>query len=333
MQNSKYLIIVTVALLSLFTKGLLAQDNVPIATLTIGSSANGLSLAERLGYASDTKLLIVHADDIGFSHSANTATMRAFELGPVKTGAIMVPVPWFQEIAALVQQQSDQQQAQFDFGVHITLTSEWKYFKWNGVLAASEIPSLINEDGYFYTNGAEVAEHAVAEEADREARAQIERAMAYGIEPTHLDVHNSALWGTAELFQVYLELGRDYKLPILISSDGIAKVKPDYQSMLSEDDIVLDRVIMMARDALVENWVPEYEKLFASVEPGVTQLIIHFGFDDTELRAMAVDRPNPNAAWRQSDFDFFTSAEFKSLLDRNNIQLITWREIRDLLRS
>ncbi|HAY45134.1 MAG TPA: hypothetical protein DCY55_02500, partial [Gammaproteobacteria bacterium] len=79
MQNSKYLIIVTVALLSLFTKGLLAQDNVPIATLTIGSSANGLSLAERLGYASDTKLLIVHADDIGFSHSANTATMRAFE--------------------------------------------------------------------------------------------------------------------------------------------------------------------------------------------------------------------------------------------------------------
>lgn len=320
MQNSKYLIIVTFVLLSLCTKGLFAQETV--------SATNGLSLAQRLGYASDAKLLIVHADDVGFSHSANAATIQAFTSGPVRTGAIMVPVPWFSEIAAFVQQNPEH-----DFGIHITLTSEWKYFKWGSVLPTSEVPSLLSERGYFYGNGDEVAAHAVPEDAEREARAQIERAKAFGIDPTHLDVHNSALWGSPELFQVYLELGRDYKLPLLLSADGIAQMSDEYKSMLNADDIVLDRVIMMGRDIPGERWVEEYENLLASVKPGVTQLIIHFGFDDSELRAMAVDRPNPDAAWRQRDYDFFTSTEFQSLMKKNNIQLISWREIRDLLRS
>ena len=288
---------------------------------------NTLTLAERLGYSSDAKLLIVHADDVGFSHSANAATIQAFEFGPVQTGAIMVPAPWFPEIAAFVKEHS-----QHDFGVHITLTSEWKYFKWDGILPADQIPSLLADDGYFYGNGDAVTEHADAGEAEQEARAQIDRAIAFGIDPTHLDVHNMALWGTPELFQAYLRLGRDYKLPILISAGGIAEVSPDYQSLLNPEDIVLDRVIMMARDIPVDRWEPEYAELFSNIEPGVTQLIIHFGFDDAELRAMTVDRPNPDAAWRQSDFDFFTSAKFQDLLQENNIQRVTWREIRGLLR-
>ena len=290
-------------------------------------SAMEQSLAERLGYSRDAKLLIVHADDVGFSHSANSATSQAFESGAVQTGAIMVPTPWFPEIAAFVQEHP-----QHDFGVHITLTSEWKYFKWDGVLPADQISSLLAEDGYFYGNGDAVTEHADAGEAEREARAQIDRAIAFGIDPTHLDVHNMALWGTPELFEAYLRIGRDYKLPILMSADGIAEVLPEYQSLLNPEDIVLDRVIMMARDVSVDRWETEYAKLFSNIEPGVTQLIIHFGFDDAELRAMTVDRPNPDAAWRQSDFNFFTSTKFQDLLRENSIQLVTWREIRGLLR-
>jgi len=294
---------------------------------TTDSEQPSLSLAERLGYSSTDKLLIVHADDVGFSWSAHSATTQAFEIGPVQTGTIMVPPPWFPEIAAYVREHP-----QYDFGIHITLTSEWKYFKWDGVLSSSNIISLLAEDGYFYGNGQAVAEHADADEAEREARAQIDRAIAFGIDPTHLDVHNSALWGTAELFDVYLRLGRDYKLPLLLSADGIAKIPPEYKPMLGSKDIVLDRVIMMARDTPAEKWEAEYEKLLSSVEAGVTQLIIHFGFDDAELRAMTVDRSNPDAGWRQRDFDFFTGKRFRDLLEENDIQLITWREIRALLR-
>jgi predicted glycoside hydrolase/deacetylase ChbG (UPF0249 family) len=305
-----------------------------VATLLTGvvygqevvSEQHSPTLAERLGYSAEDKLLIVHADDIGFSNSANQATMEAFAVSPLRSGAIMVPAPWFPDFAALVPSIPDH-----DIGVHITLTSEWKYLKWDGVLPANEIPSLIADDGYLHGNGPEVVAHANAAEAEREARAQIDRAIAFGIEPTHLDVHNSALWGTPELFAAYLRLGREYRLPILMAKDGIATVSDEYKAMLMPSDILLDRVIMMPRDVPGEQWVAEYEKLLADVKPGVTQLIIHFGIDDEELRAITIDRPNPDAAWRQRDYDFFTSSRFMELLGQNHIRLITWREIQQLL--
>lgn len=308
-----------------FVAMLVTFSSVSAQALSPGNQ--GATLAESLGYEPDEKLLIVHADDIGFSHSANAATTAAFANSALRTGSVMVPAPWFPDIAEWARSNPDH-----DLGVHITLTSEWKFLKWDGVLSSDRISSLLAEDGYFYGTGPAVAEHAEGGEARAEARAQIERAIAFGIDPTHLDVHNSALWGTPELFQVYLDLGREYRLPILMSNDGIAEVPPEYRELLRPEDIVLDRIIMMARGTPVEDWETEYARLLSTVGPGVTELIIHFGYDDPELQAIVVDRPNPDAAWRQADYDYFTGPRFQEALQANNIRLVTWREIRELLR-
>jgi chitin disaccharide deacetylase len=123
------------------------------------------NLAEQLGYSKDAKLLIIHADDIGVSHSENSATISAIEKGVINSGAIMVPCPWFSEIAAYAKQHPE-----FDWGLHLTLTSEWKFLKWDGISASNQIPGLINDAGYFYESVDEAVKNATASEVEKEIR-------------------------------------------------------------------------------------------------------------------------------------------------------------------
>ena len=169
------------------------------------------SITEKLGYPVDAKLLIVHADDLGVAHSANAASVEAFKKKGITCGSIMVPCPWFPEIADIVKNNPE-----YDVGIHLTLTAEWNQYKWDGVLPASEIPSLINEEGYFYSDAGDVIKHANPEEVEKEIRAQIERALAFGIKPTHIDNHMGPLFMKQELMKIYLKVGKDYNLPVLI---------------------------------------------------------------------------------------------------------------------
>ena len=139
------------------------------------------TLADRLGYAPDAKVVIIHADDLGETHAVNAAAIKALLGGTINSASLMVPCPWFPEIADYAKSHPDA-----DFGLHLTLTSERVYYRWGPVAPADKVPSLVDENGYFYHDW-EHHEHVNANDVEVELRAQIERALAMGVRPTHLD--------------------------------------------------------------------------------------------------------------------------------------------------
>ncbi|MGD2135284.1 MAG: polysaccharide deacetylase family protein [Gemmatimonadales bacterium] len=283
------------------------------------------TLAERLGYEPDAKLLIVHADDIGMSRSVNVAVERAFETGGITSGSVMVPCPWFPDFAAYYREHQPP-----DVGIHITLTAEWDLYKWGGVSPANQIPSLLNEHGHFYPTVEEVAQHAVPAEVEHEVRAQIERALALGIRPTHLDTHMGSIVATPELMDVYLKLGREYDLPLLIPRHWMEENAPESLEAIAASHVLLDGLHMMAAHDTTNSWTEAYAELFAAMGPGLNQLIVHPGIDNAELQAITVNHPDFGSAWRQRDLNFVTSEAFSDLLEAHDIVLVSWDEIRSV---
>jgi hypothetical protein len=287
------------------------------------------SLAEKLGYPRDAKLVIVHADDVGVTHSVNAATTKALDTGLVNSASIMVPCPWFPEIADYAKAHPD-----LDFGLHLTLTSERVYYRWGPVAAKTTIPSLVDPNGYFFHDWAAETGPSVhpairidPQDAERELRAQIDRALAMGLRPTHLDSHQYRLIVSGKpLFEVFLRLGHSYKLPIFVNRDWFA-ASPYLESSLGRDDIVLDHTVTMEPRVPAEKWAEFYKTALKNLQPGVTEFVIHVGFADDELRAATRERDTWGAAWRQRDFDFFTSQEFRALLKEQNVKMVTWRQI------
>jgi predicted glycoside hydrolase/deacetylase ChbG (UPF0249 family) len=278
------------------------------------------TIAERLGYPADTKLLVVHADDLGMSHSVDAASIKGLESGLISSASLMVPCPWFSEIAAYARRHPDA-----DLGLHLTLTSEWQLYRWGPVLPADRVKSLIAPDGYLYPTEEIAAAHIDPREAEAEVRAQVERAMAYGIRPTHLDSHMGTLYQNRTLFEALIRVARDYKLPVKISREWFAT--NDYlASLISPEDVVIDRTIDALPTTPPDQWAQFYTDAIRHLEPGVTQVTVHVAYDDEEMRAMT-DHPNWGAAWRQRDLDFFTSPEFRRLLDENHVRLVTYREL------
>jgi predicted glycoside hydrolase/deacetylase ChbG (UPF0249 family) len=283
------------------------------------------SLAARLGYPAGAKLLIVHADDLGAAHSINAATAKAFETGFVSSGSIMVPCPWLPEVAAYARAHPDA-----DLGLHLTLTSEWKTYRWGGVLSKDRAPTLYNAEGYLYPTESEAAARIDVREAEAEIRAQIERARSLGISPTHLDSHMGTLYQTRPLFEMFLRVARENRLPVRVSREMFARA-PYLPAALGPEPVVLDRIAGADPSVTPERWAEFYADLIKNLRPGVTELVVHLAYDDEEMRAVTQDHPDWGAAWRQRDFDFVTSEAFRRLLKENDVKLITWREIGRLL--
>jgi predicted glycoside hydrolase/deacetylase ChbG (UPF0249 family) len=281
------------------------------------------TLAERLGYEPNAKLLIVHADDIGLARSVNLATARAFESGGITSGSAMVPAPWFADFAAYYRAHQT-----LDVGVHVTLTAEWAYYKWGGVSPAGEIPSLLDEQGHLYPTVEAVAQHAVPAEVEREVRAQIERARALGVNPTHLDTHMGTMLVIPALVPIYLKLGKEYDLPLLIPRIFLQSVPQEHRQALTAEHVVLDGLFMMAAADPAKSWSEAYGEMIAQMGPGLNELIVHLAMDDAEMQGVAVDHPDFGSAWRQRDLDFVTSAAFRDLLKAHDIKLVSWEQIR-----
>ena len=279
------------------------------------------SLAEKLGFAREGKLLIVHADDLGMTHAVNAASIQALESGLVNSASMMVPCPWFPEIAEYARNHPTA-----DLGLHLTLTSERVYVRWGPVASKEKVPSLLDASGYlFHDWGAETRINP--REAELEIRAQIERAYAMGVRPTHLDTHQYRLIASGkELFQVVLRVAHDYQLPVFVTRDWFAE-HPYLETILGPQDIVVDHTVTIAPEVPAEKWTEFYTKALRSLQPGVTEFVIHLAFDAEEMRAATRERDTWGAAWRQRDFDFFTSAEFRRLLQEQNIKLVSWRDL------
>lgn len=294
--------------------------------VTTSCMAQKPNLAERLGYAKDAKLLIIHADDLGVSHSENAASMAAFEKGMVNSGSIMVPCPWFPEIANYSKANPD-----VDLGLHLTLTAEWQDYKWGPVTPSPEVPGLVNEQGFLYDNCADVVRKASVAEVEKELRAQIERAIAFGVNVSHLDSHMGCLFNP-KYFEAYLKIGREYGLPLLIPASGLQQF-PAMAEKILPTDIVIDNIFMLNPPDAKKGAAKYYAKLLQDLPTGVSEMIIHVAYDNAEMQAVTIKHPDFGAAWRQQDFDYFTSEECRNILKETGIQLITWQELRQLIKK
>jgi chitin disaccharide deacetylase len=187
--------------------------------------------------------------------------------------------------------------------------------RWRPLLG---LPSLLDSSGDLYATESDAAAHIDPAQAEAEIRAQIARARAAGIRPTHLDSHMGVLYRNKALFEMLLRVAREEKIPARIWR-GQAGAPPG--------DVIIDRVISIGAGVPPEQWTEWYRDAIRKIEPGVTEIIVHLAHDDAEMRAITADHPNWGAAWRQRDFEFFTSDEFRRLLRENDIQLTTWREV------
>lgn len=288
------------------------------------SFAQSKTIAERLGYPRDSKLLIIHADDLAVAHSEDAASFDALDRNAITSASIMVPCPWLTEVADYAKAHPDA-----DLGLHLTLTSEWKTYRWGPVESKDKVPSLLDPSGNLWPEVAPAVAHLKADEVEREIRAQIEHAISMGIHPTHLDSHMGTLFSRPDLFAVYVKVAHEYKLPFL------AFIGPDtpkeLSSVLSSNDIILNSVIIADPSVHPSDWNAFYANAIKNLKPGVTEIIVHLGHDDAELQSVMVDHSDYGAAWRQRDYDVVTSPEFKRALQENHVILIKWSDLKKLL--
>ena len=280
------------------------------------------NLAELLGYPKDAKLLIIHADDAAVSHSTNQAIFDAFEKGNISSTAIMVPCPWFPEMAAYASKHPD-----LDFGLHLTLNAEWNTYKWGSVASANKVTSLLTNEGYLYSTTKQAADSAKASEAETELRAQIEKAIASGIQPSHFDTHMNTVVQNVDLLKVYIKLGEEYKVPILLAKD-----QPYTKEMLEipemKNQYFIDSIIEAKTEVDPAKWKENYTSILQNLKPGIQELILHLAYYNEETIAMTEGFEFYDAKWRKRDVDFINNDEFKKILKDNNISVITWKQIQ-----
>ncbi|MCA0236078.1 MAG: polysaccharide deacetylase family protein [Bacteroidetes bacterium] len=298
-------------------------------SLQILQAQNQTSLAERLGYPANAKLLVIHADDLAVAHSENEASTQALERGIVTSASVMVPCPWFPEIARYAKTHPGH-----DLGLHLTLTSEWLPYRWGPVCSRSEVPGLVDSMGYFYPDCASMSAHATPAEVKRELKAQIERARAMGLEPTHFDSHMRCLfYQSPAFFEVYLQLGREYHVPVMVGGEFLTHASDAYRKLITPQDIVVDRTITATPRDYEGGMAAFYTSVFKNLQPGVNVLVMHTAFENDEMTGITAGFPGKwDAAWRQDDYNFFTSEACKKLLQEQGIQLIGWKTVGKLLR-
>ena len=270
------------------------------------------TLAERLGHGPDDRLVIVSCDDLGMCHAANVGVYEALRDGAATSAGLMVPAPWARDAAGAYRGE--------DVGVHLTLTSEWDLYRWGPITHA---PSLVDGDGGFPRTVDDLWDHADLDEARRELRAQVERAILWGFDVSHLDDHMGVLQQRPEFFDVLLDLAVEFQLPLRLAGQSSERVVgfpfrrlAAEEGILSPDHLIVNRG-ESARDA--------FAKVVGSLRPGVTELFVHPAVDTPELRAAT-----PDWASRVDDHALATAPDgLLAALDGAGAIRIGYRTLRD----
>lgn len=281
---------------------------------------NAATVQERLGYPPSARLLVIHADDLGMNHSVNRATFEALEKGWITSASILVPCPWFPEVARWAKEHQNA-----DLGIHLALTSEWTDLRWGPVSGVSKVPSLVEADGFFPLDTDVVDAHAKMPDVEFELHAQIDRAKNAGIPLSHFDMHMAGMVSSPELFGVYRKLRDEYELPIFLEASGAHG--PPAGISISPEEVTIQHAINMEPGVAPKDWVAWYKKQLAPLPPGVYQMIVHLAYDDEEMRGATWNHPDWGAAWRQRDFDMVKSAEFRHFLKEQGFILVGWKEL------
>ncbi len=279
------------------------------------------------------RFLIVHSDDAGMSHSVNRATIDAMEKGFVSSCSIMVPCPWFPEFAEWASQHPEK-----DFGIHLTLNSEFDRYRWGPVAGRDKVPTLVDKDGYLHGSKEEVIAQARPAEVEIELRAQIDRALQAGIKLSHLDTHMGTVVSTADMLEIYIRLGLEYDLPVMIirhldpilvqGYPDLARKNGDYIQALEAKNLPpIDYLFQFYEGKDHDARQARYLKTFRELKPGVTQMIIHCGYDDAELQGISGSH-----FLRDDDRRIFSDAAVKKQIDEMGVEIISWRQLRERAR-
>lgn len=301
-----------------------------LAALPAAAAQSPRTLAERLGFTREDRVLILHADDVGMCHSVNAATARAFGEGMVTCGSVMVPCPWFPEIVTWYKEHPE-----WDLGLHLTLTSEWRHYRWRPVSPPDRVKGLIDPEGFMWRSVEDVVKHATPKEVEIEIRAQIERARQFGMKPTHVDSHMGTLFSHPGFFEAYTRVARETGLlPMLMeaSPEIIQEAKEmglDYAPLAArikkEGFVLLDRLITGAKSPGYEARKKELHAMIRALKPGVTEIIVHLASDDEEIRHVTGNWEN-----RANETRIFTDADTKALLREEKIRLVGYRQLAAL---
>ncbi len=300
------------------------------------------TLAERLGYGPDDRVLVVSCAELGVFHAGNVAIYEALRTGAATTATLMVPAPWARGAAAQYRGE--------DVGVGLTLNAEHDLYRWGPITQA---PSLLDGDGGFPRTAADLWDHADLDEVRRECRAQLERAIYWGFDVSHLDAHLDAVQLKPEFFDVFLDLADEFHLPLRLPDAGAQRLAGFPFRELAADRGVLspDRVILGAGSAGAggaagatgaggaggaasadDEGAGEHAKLvelLADLEPGVTEISFRPALDTVELRAAAPDWKRRTADRRLLEGDAAV-AQAAGVAD---VELLGYRALRELMRS
>lgn len=274
------------------------------------------SLAERLGHPAGARLVIVSCDDLGSSHAANVGVYRALRDGVATCASLMVPAPWARHAASMYEGE--------DIGVHLTLNAEHPLYRWGPITHA---PSLLSGDGGFPRTIDDLWEHADPAEVLRELQAQIERAIAWGFDVSHLAPHLSAITLRPEFFDVYLELAVQFQLPIrLPSTIGAEAAGFPFRKLAADEGVVFP-------DHFDHDWrAGSRERVYDAVtrlQPGVTEIHVQPAVDTPEVRALS----DAAAGWID-DYDLAVNDQhLRHLIADSGAVLIGYRELRTAMRA
>lgn len=278
-------------------------------------------LVERLGHPPGAKLLIVTCDDLGSSHAANDGVFEALRTGMATSAGLMVPCPWAREAAARYRGE--------DVGVQLALNAEFDLYRWGPI---TQSPSLLDGDGGFPRTVADLWDHADVDEVRRECRAQVERAIYWGFDVSHLHSHLATLALRPEFFDVYLELAVDFRLPIRLSGASTERsIGFPFRRLAAEEGVVFPDHLVVASNPVGTGVGSRrvLERALFELAPGVTEVCVHPALDTDELRALAPD-------WAARVDDHHLVCHDSSLVDlaeRAGAILVGYRALRHLMRE
>lgn len=299
--------------------------------------------AERLGYPKGKKVVILHIDDAGMSFDSNKGVVEALTKGVANSVSVMMPCPWVPAIVRFIKAHPE-----VDAGLHLTLTSEWPDYRWMPLSGKPQVPGLVDSTGAMWAGVQDVATHASADEVEKEIRAQIERALAMGFTPTHLDSHMGTLFATPAFIQRYVKVGVEYKIPVMFpgghntliaaqmgAGDSRLQMARSVGKMLWNAGLpVIDDLhnesygwnmpAGMKKDVatIQAEKTKYYINALAAVKPGITMVIMHCT-NPTEVFSFISD----SGTTRQGDLLAMLDPALRSFIQKEGIILTTWREM------
>jgi predicted glycoside hydrolase/deacetylase ChbG (UPF0249 family) len=300
-----------------------------ILVITGCASDNKITNAEKLGFPGGKKVILFHCDDAGMCDEANIAVRQYFEKGDIQSAAVMVPCPYAEELIEWAKTQKSP-----DIGIHLTLTSEWKNYRWGPVSDTVKVPGLIDPEGKMWHDVPDVVMHASVEEVEIEVRAQIDKVLAMGYTPAHIDTHMGTLYGSIEYLKVFLRIAAEYNLPanaIDLSDSVIAEnfrkegypITGEVVELLDQYTLPkLDNFSSVPSGKTYEDKRANFFALLNSLNPGLTEIIFHPSVETDNLKTIT-------NSWQQRVWEaqLFSDPEVKKFFEDNGIIITTWKEV------